>query len=191
MDGAAHRKRMVGIVAVVGLFIAWSVVLYFNSPESIATWIGVENSYVLLLFLALLGGTSILFPFPYYLFTLSFGAAGLNPFFLGLSAGVGTLVGDSTSYYLGYRGSDIAPPRALMHFKKVHDWAEKRHPALLPFLAFIYAISPFPDDLLMVPAGLVKYPLWRLIIGVGPGKIIFNTLVALSGYYGWQLFVLP
>jgi hypothetical protein len=41
----------------------------------------------------------------------------------------------------------------------------------------------------MVPAGLVKYPFKRLIIIVGLGKIVFNTLLAFSGLYGLNLFL--
>lgn len=182
-----NRGTIFSTFLILGIFISWSLVLFYYSPTTIAEWLGLENAYLLLFALALFGGTSILFPFPYYLFTISFGAAGMNPLFLGVAAGLGTLSGDATSYYLAYRGRRLASQAWTERFERVRDWAVAKHPALLPILSFFYAISPFPDDLLMVPAGLTKYPFLRLACGVGPGKILFNTILALSGYYGWQL----
>jgi membrane protein YqaA with SNARE-associated domain len=182
--------KKISIFIFLSVFILWSLMLFYYSPTAIADWTGIENAYILLCILAFLGGTSILFPFPYYLFAISFGAAGLNPLYLGLAAGIGTLIGDASSYYIAYRGSHIASPHWIIRFKKVHSWAQQKHPALFPILAFFYAATtPFPDDLLMVPAGVVKYPFWRLALGVGPGKVLFNTLLALSGYYGWNFFL--
>lgn len=166
----------------------WSVVIFYYSPTGIVDKLGIENSYLLLALLAMLGGSSIFLPFPYYLFTITFGAAGLNPVLLGLAAGLGTLIGDTTSYLAGYYGHRIVPKQATHYFVKVHDWAMHRNPAVLPLLAFIYSISPFPDDVIMIPAGLTRYPFWRLALGVGPGKVVFNVILALAGLYGWNLF---
>lgn len=51
--------------------------------------------------------------------------------------------------------------------------------------AFVYSIIvPFPDDIIMIPAGLSKYPFWKIALSTGLGKIILNTFFALTGYYG-------
>ena len=64
----------------------------------------------------------------------------------------------------------------------------EKHPSLVPIGAFCYsAFIPLSDDILMMPAGLMKYPFWRLMLGVFPGKVAFNTLLAFSGVYGWDL----
>jgi len=119
-------------------------------------FIGLNNSYILLFLLAFFGGTSIFFPFPYYIFTISFGAAGLNPFLLGISAGFGTLLGDSTSYYVAYKGRDLVSNKFSKSTNKIFNWLMKR-PLLFPIFTFFYAaIAPLPDDLIMIPAGFIS-----------------------------------
>lgn len=184
------KKNLIVFLFLLIVFIIWSLVLVFFSPEKIAEAIGINNAYLLLFLLAFIGGTSIFLPFPYYLFTLSFGAAGLNPFLLGISAGLGTLLGDSTSYYIAYRGRDHVSNKISKYFEKIFNWFVKKYPALLPVFAFLYAsLSPLPDDLIMIPAGLIKYPFKRLVVSVGLGKIVFNTILAFSGLYGWTLLI--
>lgn len=183
------KKRLVVFLIVLAIFLAWSLLLYTISPEEIVQRIGLHNSYLVLFFMALLGGTSIFLPFPYYLFTISFGAAGLNPLLLGICAGIGTLIGDTTSYYVAYHAGKVAPRKYSLVFQKVFDWATRRNPIIFSLLVFFYAsIVPLPDDLITVPSGFIKYPFWRLAIPLGLGKIVFNTLLALSGFYGWSFF---
>ncbi len=183
------KKKLAVFLAFVLFFFAWSVFLYYCSPAEIVNLIGIRNSYLILGIFAFLGGTSILLPFPYYLFTISFGAAGLNPFILGIAAGLGTLAGDTTSYYLAYHGREHAPKKFSKFAEKISKNLIKKRPNLVPLFAYLYAsIAPLPDDLLMIPAGLMRYPFFRLAIGAGLGKITFNTMLAFSGFYGWSLF---
>jgi len=169
---------------------AWSLLLYFLSPEEIATSLGAENAYLLLAILACIGGTSLFFPFPYYLFTITFGAAGLNPLLLGLAAGTGTLLGDTTSYYIALRGRAYVPERITTRVIRIIEWSESKHPALLPLFALLYtSLMPLPEDILMMAAGVAKYPFSRLAPVVWCGKIIFNTILALAGWYGWSFIL--
>lgn len=183
------KKRSIIFLIVLVIFLAWSLLLYITSPEEIVNKVGLQNSYLILFFMALLGGTSIFLPFPYYLFTISFGAAGLNPFLLGISAGLGTLIGDATSYYVAYHARGVTPRKYHSFFQKILDWTANKNPAIFSMLVFLYAsIIPLPDDLITIPSGLTKYPFWRLAIPLGLGKIVFNTLLAFSGFYGWSFF---
>ena len=166
----------------------WSVTLYYFSPEGLVEAIGVENAFLLLFLLALFGGTSLFFPFPYYIFTISFGAAGLNPLLLGIAAGSGTLVGDATSYYVARRGGVYLPHAITNRAEAVIQWFINKHPVLFPLAAFAYtSIVPFPDDIIMVPAGLAKYPFRYLAPAVWGGKVVYNTVLGLAGWYGWTL----
>ena len=183
------KKKLLIFLALLTIFIAWSVTLYYYSPSKIIEKIGIQNSYLILGILALIGGTSIFLPFPYYIFTISFGAAGLNPLLLGIFAGIGTLVGDTTSYYLGYKGREIVPKKLTKHFKKISHWATHEKQKHLLIFTFLYtAFIPLSDDIIMIPAGAIKYPFLKLATTACLGKIVFNTLLALSGFYGFNLF---
>lgn len=185
---APHKKH--SFLFLLLIFIVWSCVLFYFGPEKITGLLGDQNSYIVLAIMALIGGTSILFPFPYYLFTISFAAAGLNPVLLALSASIGTLIGDSTTYYLAYKGKGLLPTKHAQILENLFESLLKKHPSLFPLVAFLYSsITPLPDDILMIPAGLTHYPFKKLALAIGPGKFVFNLIVAVTGLYGFQLLL--
>jgi hypothetical protein len=61
----------------------WSVTLYFVTPEAIVLRLG-EQTLPAVFVPGALGGTSILFPFPYYLVVATTAAGGANPILVGV-----------------------------------------------------------------------------------------------------------
>ncbi len=182
------KKYLFIFLALLVIFIFYSLLTASYSPERLVDKIGISNSYFTLWLMALIGGTSIFLPFPYYIFTISLGAAGLNPFLLGLCAGLGTMMGDTTSYFLAYSGRKAVSGKLPKFLQKIFDWSVRKKPWRFMVFAFVYSsIAPLPDDLIVVPAGFLKYPFWRIIISVGLGKVVFNTILAFAGLYGWYL----
>lgn len=180
-------KNLFILITLIFLIVLISFTIFIVTPEKIVEKIGLKNSYFVLWFFAFLGGTSILFPFPYYLFTFSFGAAGLNPLLLGISAGLGTLIGDATTYFLAYFGRKTLSKKNPKFLEKMLDIATKNKFQFMIF-AFLYAsFIPLSDDLIMIPAGVIKYPYKRLAISMGLGKIFLNTMIAFAGFYGWNI----
>jgi membrane protein YqaA with SNARE-associated domain len=180
-------KRIAITLSVISIFILWSFMLYYFSPDKIVEIIGINNSYVLLLIFGFLGGTSIFFPFPYYLFVLTFSGGGLNPFLIGFLTGTGVMLGDCTSYFVGYIGREIAPKGLLSVFKRVYEWGLKKPKWILPSLLYLYtAIFPLPNDFILVPLGMTRYPFLRVIIPMWLGSITFNTILAITGFYAFS-----
>lgn len=180
-----HILLFLGMLFFVGVF---SFFAFSTSPEDIIAWIGEENIYIALFFMALLGGSSVFIPFPYYVFVISFGALGLSPFVLGFVSALGTATGDATTYYFARKSRVIISSRMEKFFSQTLEACTKKHPKLVPLFTFFYAsFLPLPDDLIMVPAGLMKYPFKRLIASLFLGKLVFNTLLAFSGLYGWGI----
>ena len=184
-------KKEIFIGLIVFLFIIWSILLYNFSPNEIVEYFGINNSYLIVLILGFLGGTSILFPFPYYLFVLTFGAGGANPILLGICAGFGVILGETTSYFIGYHGRIIFSEKYQKKFNILCKHCNKKiNTILLSIVLFLYgAFVPFPNDLLILPLGAARYNYWKLIIPLGLGNIVFNVLLALGGAYGLGLFL--
>ncbi|QQS61627.1 MAG: VTT domain-containing protein [Candidatus Moraniibacteriota bacterium] len=167
-------------------FLVWNY-----SPEDITDLIGEEHAYIALFLSALLGGTSIFIPFPYYLVTISLGAAGFNPLSLAIVAALGTAIGDTTTYFIARSGRIFTPSRARVYFSRIVYSLKEKHPSFVPFFTFLYAaFLPLPDDLIMAPAGFVRYPFKRIILSLFLGKVVFNGLLAFAGLYGWERLVL-
>jgi len=72
---------------------------------------------------------------------------------------------------------------------------------LIPAILFLFGLTPLPDSLIYVPLGVVKYPLYKIVIWNGLGKLFmmlacsiagifvfdwfFNIMGGSSGQYGW------
>ena len=180
-------KRVLGAIFILALFALWLIFLYNFPPTEIVEFLGINNGYALTFFASLLGGTSIVIPFPYHLIIFTLAAGGLNPFFLGILAGMGIFIGDSTSYFIGYTGREIVTGRPQEIFKRFHGWVVKKPKWVLPIFLFLYSsIIPTPNDLLVIPLGFARYPYAKVIIPLLLGSIVFNTLLAFAGLYGFE-----
>jgi membrane protein YqaA with SNARE-associated domain len=184
-----NTGKKIGFLILILIIITWSIFLYIYGPERIIEKIGINNAYLFCFLAALFGGTSIFFPFPYYLFVISFGAGGVNPFLLGLFSGLGLIIGDTTSYIVGYKGKDVLPEKGKKIFEKLRVLIDNpKYKKYVPGFLFLYgSISPLPNDIIVVPMGLAKYPYLKFMIPFGIGLIVFNTLLAFAGLYGLNL----
>ena len=184
------KKKFLGAVILLLFFIAWYVFIYNIPSTEIVELIGINNGYLLTFFASLLGGTFILVPFPYHLIVFTLASGGLNPFLLGIFAGTGILIGDSTSYFIGYTGREIVTGKLQLFFKRLYDWCLDKPKWILPTFLYIYSsVIPIPNDLIIVPLGFARYPYTRIVIPLWLGAITFNTLLAFAGLYGLEWII--
>lgn len=176
------------LFALILFLIGWTIILYQLSPSHLVEHLGVKNSYAVAFLLAFFGGLSVFTAFPYYLVIATLGAGGLNPFLLGLTAGMGVIMGDSTSYLIGYSGREVVPSYLQNYFRKFCEWClSNKYSFPVSIFLFLYgALVPFPNDLIVIPMGLARYPYWRLMIPLGIGNIAFNIGMAFIGAYGFS-----
>ena len=123
---------------------------------------------------ATFGSTSIMIPLPIPLVILLLASAGLNPILLGLIGGVGSVVGESTAYLVGRGGRKIASSGYQKKFQHLNQLIISQ-PRLTPFLIYLFAATPLPDDILLVPLGLIKYGYWKVMVPCFLGKMTFLT----------------
>ncbi|QEE15327.1 YqaA family protein [Promethearchaeum syntrophicum] len=134
---------------------------------------------------ATFGNTSILIVFPYILIVYDIAQSYPNWILLGIVSGLGAAVGEITSYIIG---------RVIGASKKMKssEMGEKFHriklkfeekPARIPLTVFFFALTPFPDDAILVPLGMMKYPYWKSIPPCFLGKTILCTLIAWLGSF--------
>ncbi len=178
-------KSKIIFFALLLFFVFWTFLIYKFSPEAMIESIGIENSYFVVFIVSLFGGISILFPIPYYIFVMTFAAGGSNPILLGIFAGIGLTLGDSTSYLFGRHGGKIIPNRYSKISKSILNKLVSYPEWLRASIILLWgSIVPLPSDILTIPLGLMGYSYRKLIIPLGVGHIIFNTIIAFSGYYG-------
>jgi membrane protein YqaA with SNARE-associated domain len=88
---------------------------------------------------------------PFALLVYAFGST-LNPLLLGLVSGLGSTLGEMFSYFLGWGGRKVIEGRYGSRLDAVEKLID-RYGALTVFLV---AILPLPDDLLLIPLGMIS-----------------------------------
>jgi membrane protein YqaA with SNARE-associated domain len=164
-----------------------SYFVFFSTPEKLVSLIGVQNSYAFLFLLAFLGGLTTFTGAPYHPTLVVLVLGGLNPLLGGVTAAVGVMLGDSTSYLVGYHGGAILPGGLQKILKRLLNYF-MRYPRALPFFFFAYgAFIPFSNDFIVVTMGLARYPFWRVFIPLGLGNLVFNIGLAYLAVHAYGL----
>jgi len=129
----------------------------------------------------ILGNFSIIIPIPFALIVYAFGST-LNPLLLGLVSGLGSTIGEMVSYFLGWGGRKMIESRYGSRLDAVEKLID-RYGALTVFLV---ALLPIPDDLLLIPLGMMKYDIKKTFIAMLLGKTIMCILLAYAGAFSFS-----
>ncbi len=133
--------------------------------------------------ISLIGSLVPFLPLP-YLFVVVLLSNSLDPMLLGLVSGIGGAIGKLTSYALGRAG-----------YRLLGEARRKRMDSLRELLGrygdlavFAFALTPLPDDVYYIPAGMIKMPLWRFMLANTAGKVLLAIFVAYTGGLYFTLF---
>lgn len=131
--------------------------------------------------ISLFGNFTVFFPVPFAITIYAFGAT-LNPLALGLVCGFGSTIGEFSAYIIGRGGRRIIENS----YGKRLDTAKLLIQRYGMMIIFIFAVLPLPDDLILIPMGMLRYSLKKAIIAMLIGKIIMCTSVAYAGYFSYS-----
>jgi membrane protein YqaA with SNARE-associated domain len=143
----------------------------------------VQYQFLGVFFVSLLGSASIAFPIPYTHVILFLGTNHIiDPLRLTVAGGLGSAVGQ-ISGYLGAKPVSVERRRKMVFFVKMF----KKYGSTLVFL---FALTPLPDDLIIIPLGLLRYSFISVFIPLLMGKLLMCFLLA---YFGnvLELYWLP
>lgn len=141
--------------------------------DLVAKW-GYAGAFVV----SVLGNILPFMPIPYLaaIFLTAASFPEIDPTILGIVSGLGGGVGKLVTYMMSRGAASIV------------DIPEERMKALRKLLgnygalaAFILAATPSPDDIVMIPLGMIKYDVLKYFIAVTCGKIAISLTTAYSG----------
>ncbi len=144
--------------------------------ESLATQYGYFGIFVI----SLLGSVVPFVPMPYLVVVVLLSQS-QDPLLLGLAAGAGGALGKLTSYFLGRFGYLAAGSETKGNLDALHS-VLARYGALG---VFVFAVTPLPDDVYVIPMGIVRLPFWRFLAANLAGKVVLSVAVA---YFGRAYF---
>ncbi len=104
----------------------------------------------------------------------------LNPLLLGISAGLGSAIGEMISYFVGY-GVTVIAKKYRKNLNGIKKSFQRYRP---PLVIFIFAATPLPFDLVGILCGAIRYDKKKFFIATLAGKLVKFTFIAYAGFYG-------
>ncbi len=133
---------------------------------------------------ATFGNTTVLIVFPYALIVFEIAKIYPNWILLGIISGLGAAVGEVTSYLVGRliaRSKKVKKSQLNEKFHRMRDNFEKK-PKSIPVTVFLFALTPLPDDMILVPMGMMKYPYWKSVFPCFLGKTGLCLIMSWLGH---------
>jgi membrane protein YqaA with SNARE-associated domain len=163
------------------------IVIIYNWLLDISLLFGYFGNFLI----SFLGNATILIPFPYMVVTFILGGLTnqitseflFDPWLVGLLSGLGATLGEMTGYIIGYTGGQLIDKNQRNSFGEYMN----EHPRATPLVVWFLAVTPLPDDVLIIPLGAAKYPWWKVMIPQFIGKTMFMTFIAWSGRIGLDI----
>ncbi len=143
-----------------------------------------EWGYLGVFLVSLVGNASITLPVPSFLAVFTAGSL-LNPWIVGLAAGIGAALGELTGYVLGVGSRRVLKSRYEKEIRVAKNIMERY--GMFPIIV-LFAATPLPDDIVGILAGVIRYDIRKFLMAAIIGKIIMNLGLAWAGFYGsWLL----
>ncbi|MBW2992164.1 VTT domain-containing protein [Candidatus Woesearchaeota archaeon] len=148
---------------------------------------GIPGSFIL----SIIGNSSLIVQIPYFFAIILLGSQAPGYLYLVVLAvvsAVGMTIGEIISYFIG-KGIFFIAEHGKDHkrFYRIREFMDKK-PKLIPLLIFLFAATPLPDDVVIIPLGVVDYGYKRIIIPTLLGKIILASVFAFGGFFSYQWF---
>jgi membrane protein DedA with SNARE-associated domain len=142
----------------------------------------VSYGYIGAFLISFLGNLTIFIPVPFAFFIIALGAT-LNPFLVGVACGLGSTLGKLLAYLVGWAGRKLIDERYGSRLESAKSLI-RRYGAVMVFL---FALLPLPDDLIMIPMGMLRYSFVNFLIATLIGKLVMGLILAYSGHFGFRI----
>jgi membrane protein DedA with SNARE-associated domain len=178
------RRRLTSILGVAAGFLILgglsAAFLYFPIDwQAIGSW-----GYLGVFGVVLVATASVALPIPYLLIVARAGSY-LDPFLIGLVAGLAGTLGEQAGYLIGIGGSGLLPHGRL--YERARHWICTYGFWTIAFFACVP--NPFFDAMGLM-AGTLRYSWWRFALSCMLGKSIKFLIAALIGIeiaqHGWR-----
>ncbi len=213
------RIRNLEIFTFAMLLLIYALVLFLDDQTKLYMWIasvsesiknfatGARNAYLIAFLICIGGNSTVLIVVPYAL--VIYFLCIQNPdiwIWITLISGIGAALGEIVSYYVGRLiggAKGIKESEVGEKFHRMKRQFEK-NPKFVPIFVFFFALTPLPDDVILVPLGMMKYNYKRTVIPSILGKTILCGIICFLGrmaglyenfidsliyYYPWLSFL--
>lgn len=193
------RSTKHNILILIVLILVTLIFVYLNSSDGIKQTMLEFNQDLInismklgipgALMIAIIGNSTLFFPMPYMIPIILLGSAAPSiPYLviLTLVSALGMTIGEVISYYFGVvTGDIIIEDKDNRLFNRINNIL-RQNTKIAPLLTFIFAISPLPDDVLILSFGIIKYDVRRIILPMFFGKMGLAAIYTFGGHYFYR-----
>jgi membrane protein YqaA with SNARE-associated domain len=91
----------------------------------------------------------------------------VDPFYLGIAAGIGGTIGQLTGYWLGAQG------RESLEGTRMYEFALRGMERYRGLILVLFGLMPIPpDDIVAIVGGATRYPIPKFLPFLGIGKML-------------------
>jgi membrane protein DedA with SNARE-associated domain len=142
----------------------------------------IEYGYIGITAISIVGNMIPFLPVP-YLVAIFLLAPYLNPLLVTLSVAVGATLGKCISYLIGRGGYSLLGESRKEELQCLSSMLGKYG----AIAVFFFASLPLPDDIIIIPFGLMKYNFTKFFVALFLGKLALGFIVAYAAFYGWEI----
>lgn len=185
---ASTRKRVARILTVL-ILVGVSLSIVAIPTETLMSFIGTENAFVFMFFIAFIGSITTFASIPYPLIMLGMVAGGVEPLPLALVTALAVSTADSCTFVAARKGRALLSPKLQQSFEVVARWIE-RHPRMLtPGLVAYGTVAPLSNDFAVISLSLMRYSYMRVVVPLMFGNVAYNVGIAYLGVYAYDWVV--
>jgi membrane protein YqaA with SNARE-associated domain len=141
-----------------------------------------QYGYVGITAISFFGNMVPFLPVP-YLVAIFLLAPYLNPLMVALGVGVGATLGKCISYLIGRGGYSLLGESKKRELQCLSSLLGKYG----IITVYIFASLPLPDDIVVIPFGLMKYNFPKFLLALFLGKLTLGVIVAYASVFGWEI----
>lgn len=176
-----RTQRWLGIAIILAItLVSFWLALNPRLVASLGRW-GYVGAFVI----SLIASATIVLPAPGLAIIIAMGPA-LDPYVLGIVAGVGSAFGELSGYIAGATGSALIPEKHRDRYDYLHGLTRQYGAPLLTLLAAL----PFPFfDFAGIVAGILRMNVLAFVVSVAIGKSIKYTILILVSAGAFELLM--
>lgn len=182
-----RRKKLFFFITFLFLLLSFIIFTIQFGPEYIVELIGVNNTYLIIFIIAVIGGVSAITSTSFYTLFFAFLLGGADPFYLSLLGGIGLTIGDSVFFYFGYKSRELVEKtKYISYIRKSSSWLKMHKKEFIFLVTYVYvAFTPFPKDILSSILGLSNFSFKSSIIAFLLGNITHCMSLGLLFFYNF------
>ncbi len=182
MSDLFNRRKIFELSLILAVLTATMVVVIFladyvasnNGAQEIIARFG----YAGVLAISVIAGLSTFVPIPPASFVPVFTAAGLIFPVILITLVIGTTIADLIGYLFGVASKEFVGNHYPRMYARIMDLELHHHNWVVPFVLLYSAFSPLPNELIVIPLGVLGVHFQKILVPLMIGTAIHHTLIA-------------